>query len=770
MIATECPSRHQLSDYLLGKLPDPVLDDLTRHLEECSHCQSAADELERIPDSLLRRLRGPAPGDWTPPDAELPPLLETVRAIPTSDPAPPHSDDAHWPEQLRDYRLLEKLGEGGMGAVYRARHLRLDLDVALKLLPPERARDKQAASRFEREMRAIGQLQHAHIVRALDAGVIDGTYYLAMELIEGCDASELVRRLGPLAVADACEIVRQAALGLAHAHEHGTIHRDLKPSNLLIDRAGTVRIADLGLALFAQAPVDGERTPASQMLGTLDYLAPELAAGSQANERSDIYALGGTLFKLLSGQTPFPAQAPASPIQTLIAHRDQPPPALGSLRADVPHEVASLVGAMLSKDPPRRPASATEVAAALKPFCDGADLAACVARATSGEVFPVDLSHREKPDSARGASGAQPRINRRALALAAMILVSLGIGVAATVFQQARDDDSANTENRPVPSAAAAKKVGDEQRQWAEKLGLKVEQENSIGMKLTVLPPGKFQMGSTAPEMSRAKALEQQQVPEGWPMHYFLRKVEVEFPQHSVELTRPFLIGTHEVTAGQWNAFVTASGHKRHALGDTERYGEQGFGEGGKPPADEQTAMTFVTWDDATAFCDWLSAKERKTYRLPTEAEWEYACRAGTTTSWFTGDEPASLRDFAWTLQSCGVARDAKTQNSADVLPKPAGGKQPNPFGLYDMTGNAWEWCRDNFRQDYYGYSPKQDPPGPKMLVEGPFNKTKVLRGGGIGFRENESRSATRWFLPPDAVRNYIGFRVVCELPAKSEE
>src|SRR5262249_40919805 len=175
---------------------------------------------------------------------------------------------------LGHYRLVAKLGEGGMGAVYKAVHTKLERVVALKVLPAERLADPQAVTRFEREMRAVGKLQHPNIVAAHDAGEIDGTHYLVMELVEGSDLARLVRDRGPLPIAEACELIRQAALGLAHAHEHGLVHRDIKPSNLMLARAAqssappTVKVLDLGLALLSDGHVEaaGELTSTGQVM------------------------------------------------------------------------------------------------------------------------------------------------------------------------------------------------------------------------------------------------------------------------------------------------------------------------------------------------------------------------------------------------------------------------------------------------------------------------------------------------------------------------
>jgi eukaryotic-like serine/threonine-protein kinase len=749
-----CPSRHEISDYLLGQLPSDSIHEIGDHLEACATCQAAADALEQNGDRLIDKLRLPCSDSSQTLDEALATLLERVREL-------PHADQS--PRRIRDYLLVDLIGKGGMGVVYRARHERLGRDVALKLLPPEKSGEAQAALRFKREMRAIGQLQHEHIVTAFDAGVVDATYYLAMELIDGTDAARLLDRVGPLPIADACEIVRQAALGLAAAHDQGILHRDLKPSNLLISRAGVVKMADLGLAQFAHDDrADGERTAPTHLQGTLDYLAPEQVSGGAASRKSDLYALGITLFKLIAGRGPFAQTANGSVLQALLAQREGAP-AVRTLRSDVPAELDLLVARLLENDPSDRPESAADLAGALACFCAGAELDSLVAAACDEGTAASARAVRNQVHSGRISAS---RKVARCAGIAAIVLV-VGV-ILAAAFQ--RNDESAPNRDAGLPAAGQQATAGGEaatqaqrrQQQWAEELKLDVRQKNSLGMELTLIPPGEFVMGSSPVEVQRAIAIEQREVPEGWPMHYFIRKVQVEMPPHKVRLTRPFLMGTHEVTVAQWDAFARESGYVRLAERDSDRYGEAGFGRGAAKP-DGKAPMTFVAWDDAQAFCAWLSTKEGKTYRLPTEAEWEYCCRAGTTTRWFTGDEVESLRDYAWTLQTCGKARDA-SQNSADVWPQPVGGKKPNPFGLHDMIGNAWEWCRDHFHQEYYTYAPEENPTGPKATAEKSFPGTVVLRGGANGSRENEARSATRWFLQPRDVKRYIGFRVVCEL------
>ncbi len=291
-----------------------------------------------------------------------------------------HADAGRAPDSdrlasLGDYDLIEVLGRGGMGTVYRAEHRRLGKSVAIKVLPAERVHDPASVSRFEREMRAVGQLDHPHIVQAYDAREEQGTHFLVMQLVRGVDVAAIVQRHGPLRVPDACEIVRQAALGLQYAHERGLVHRDIKPSNLLLAQNGIVKILDMGLALLSCDTHQGELTSTGEIMGTLDYIAPEqIASTHHVDIRADLYSLGCTLFKLLTGIAPFAGPASSNPLQKMRAHEREAPPPLTSLRPDLPAEVGAIVERLLAKDPDARYQTPQELADAIQPLCDGAEL------------------------------------------------------------------------------------------------------------------------------------------------------------------------------------------------------------------------------------------------------------------------------------------------------------------------------------------------------------------------------------------------------------
>lgn len=276
------------------------------------------------------------------------------------------------PLTIENYQIMERLGSGGIGIVYKARHVKLQKLVAIKVLRSDKTLDAATVTRFHREMAAMGNLNHPNIVRATDAGSIRDSQYLVMDLVEGRNLHDLVQLRGPLPVSEVCDIVRQTSLGLQYAHDQGLIHRDIKPSNLMITTDGTVKILDLGLAMMSPssdmsasvATGDSELTAVGVIVGTVDYMAPEQLNGREhVQARSDVYSLGCTMYYLLTGQAPF-RDSGTSLLQRSVAHFNEPVPSLHRFRQDVPGSVESILQRMLAKNPAER-FTASEVAAAL---------------------------------------------------------------------------------------------------------------------------------------------------------------------------------------------------------------------------------------------------------------------------------------------------------------------------------------------------------------------------------------------------------------------
>jgi serine/threonine protein kinase len=321
---------------------------------------------------------------------------------------------------IGNYVIEDKLGEGGMGQVYRARHRRMDRSVALKVLPATATKSDDSVKRFRKEVKAAGRLLHPNIITAHDADEENGVYFLAMEYVDGEDLAQIVKRRGALPVDMALDYMIQAAQGLQYAHEQGVIHRDIKPSNMLVDRRGTVKILDMGLArlLNAATVTEDGLTRAGQVMGTIDYIAPEQAIDTKhADQRSDIYSLGCTLYYLLTGSVVFREE---TIVKKILAHTRQAAPSLRADHPEIPETLETLYRRMLAKDPAERPQTMSEVVAALQ-ACRGSSPANAVdapvppgeSAATNSDSQQVELitSQKKDPANLKSADTATPAAN-----------------------------------------------------------------------------------------------------------------------------------------------------------------------------------------------------------------------------------------------------------------------------------------------------------------------------------------------------------------------
>jgi tRNA A-37 threonylcarbamoyl transferase component Bud32 len=377
-----CPGRDDLSAFHVGDLPAADLERIAGHLRDCGRCADTLDQLSDTADPLLAELRRPAPPSALSEGERQRSTALAGRAVGQvttafSDPAAttPEAAEAGAPQadSLGQYDLLEKLGEGGMGQVFKARHRLMNRLFALKVIHKERLDNPAAVDRFQREIRALAQLGHPNIVGARYADQVGDTHFLVMEYVEGVTLARLVREEGPLPVPRACDYVRQAADALQHAHEHGLVHRDVKPSNLLLTPAGQIKLLDLGLArLREDRPAGEDLTAAGAVMGTPDYMAPEQWDDTHAVDvRADVYSLGCTLYHLLTGHPPFSGPEYNTTTRKMRAHAEAPVPPVRRQRPDVPEGLAAVLDRMLAKDPARRYATPGEVGTALAPYAAG---------------------------------------------------------------------------------------------------------------------------------------------------------------------------------------------------------------------------------------------------------------------------------------------------------------------------------------------------------------------------------------------------------------
>jgi formylglycine-generating enzyme required for sulfatase activity len=619
------------------------------------------------------------------------------------------------PLVLGPYVLDGWIAAGGMGNVFRATHGRMKRVVAVKVVHGGGPVRPQLLRRFQHEVEIAARLRHPNIVTAFDAGEQDGVAYLVTEFVDGEDLGRLVSRGGPLPVDRAVAVVRQAALGLGHAHEHGVVHRDVKPSNLMFGRDGVVRVLDVGLARAAPSAFDPGRTvPAltesGAVMGTADYMAPEQAQDARrADARSDVYALGCTLHYLLTGRPPYDGPGP---FEVLLAHRRAPVPSLRAARPDVPAALDRLFGQMVAKAPEDRPPGMAAVLAGLdtavrppRRFPRRMLLAATGAAVLAGVAGVFAFGRKEQPPPPDGGPPAPPALPPLAR----------------------------------IPFDARA-----EQRRWADALGLPVETENAAGMRLVLVPPGSFLMGSPDEEI---RQLLRQATSDNDAAY-----VRAE-AQREVVIPEPFYLSATEVTVGQFRRFVEDTRPRYVTLAERE-------GGWGWHPRDgwrrlkgcswenadqlrlrDDHPVVNVTWHEAVAFCRWLTDRTGSVCRLPTEVEWEFACRAGGAGRWSFGDDEERLRRYAWTVRdSGGVPQPVATE------------KCPNALGLFDMHGNMLEWCLPpKLRTD------RDRPPAARP---GPWvDEYKPVRGGNFLARPDRTRSAARAWEHPNELGP--GFRVL---------
>jgi len=394
------PASDRLRAFSLGHLSNDDSEAIENHLADCPTCHQTLASLDDNDSfqSLLKSLDQRA-ADPPPPPAATPQVLQNHPR----------------------YQVVQVLGSGGMGTVFKAGHRLLDRPVVIKVIHPELIRAPELVQRFQREARLAAKLSHPNVVTVYEAEQDEATFLLVMEFIDGENLRELVRKRGPLPVAAACELARQTALGLQHIHEQGLVHRDIKPANLMLTLSGQLKVLDLGLAILKTGNVaQPELTVANQSLGTIDYMAPEQWQDShEVDIGADIYSLGCTLYFLLAGMPPFGVSESPNAMRQMYAHSLAPVPSIREKRPEVPEALAAVIKRMLSKSRADRYSLPAEVAAALEPFASATGLPDLLRSSTADR-------HRITVSLAAPAR-RQPR--RRWGIVGACLLVALAIGV-----------------------------------------------------------------------------------------------------------------------------------------------------------------------------------------------------------------------------------------------------------------------------------------------------------------------------------------------------
>jgi eukaryotic-like serine/threonine-protein kinase len=654
--------------------------------------------------------------------------------------------------RLGHYEIEVILGRGAYGIVAKAFDEKLHRVVAIKLMNPVLAATSPPRQRFLREARTAAAVTHENTV-AIFAVEEEPIPYLVMEYVPGQTLQQRMDTKGPLEAKEILRIGQQIAAGLAAAHGANLIHRDIKPSNILLTGgpAERAKISDFGLA---RAVDDASMTSSGLIAGTPMYMAPEQARGESLDHRADLFSLGSVLYQMASGRPPFRA---ASTVAVLKRVCEDTPRPLHDVLPGFPGWLETVIFKLLEKEPNDRYQTAQELADLLA-RCqrehehDGyvtSVKGSLLAQET--QVFPLpkptDRGARRKPFgwliggvlAAAAVVGfalmnGEKKTPDSDTSISSIATTSPSSTEAATGTPPESTGWQGWSADAPAPAIAPFESAQAKKHQdaWANHLGVPVETTNSVGAKMILIPPGEFLMG--APD-SDADASPH------------------EKPQHRVTLTKPFAIGATEVTNRQFRQFVVATGYVTQAESDEQ--GAFDLHPKARQPSliwnklgKDETPVRCVSWEDARRFCEWMTQTEGRVYRLPTEAEWEFACRAGTATRYSFGN------NFSDTPAPPGT-------DSTPLLP--VAQLPANPFGLFDMHGSVNEMCWEAGRS--FTSEPVTDPLG-SLLMNGPA----VVKGGAVSSRAARLRSSNRYlsdarhFPGRDFATIVKGFRVVAEI------
>ena len=660
--------------------------------------------------------------------------------------------------RLEEFEIERELGAGGFGVTYLAHDTSLDRQVAIKeYLPqacgtrrPDGGVGPRSASqeknyswgfdRFLKEARILARLRHPNVVQVHQVIEARGTAYMVTEYVEGRSLAEALQADGPWPAPRVLALLDALTSGLGPVHAAGLVHRDIKPANVMLRGDGSPVLIDFGAARQAMG---------RQSRSVTAVLTPGYAPFEQYNTKgrqgpwTDVYALGAVAYEALSGRVP--EEAPARmeddtlrPVAEVAAHGVSP-------------GCAAAIGAALALRGPDRPQSLAEWRSRLglpaagqghaRPG-HGASVRQRNGRAGAGHPGRARSGARrmdggasadgdggataETSGSGTGGTAERPPVppppevgpagsSRRWRLAGAAALVLVALAGAGLAWRTAEEERTAAAEADRRRAAAAAAEAERQRLAELRRPG-PVFRDCDTCPEMVVIPAGTFMMGSPASEE---------------------RRFDDEGPRHEVTL-RPFALGVKEVTFDEWDACVRGGGC------DGYRPDDEGWGRGARP-------VINVNWEDAQAYVSWLSERTGSAYRLPSESEWEYAARAGTTTPFHTGSmifstNQANYNGYFYRPWGWGFYR---------MRTMPAGEYAPNAFGLYDVHGNVWEWVKDCWHDDYGGA-----PSDGRAWTRGGDCGRRVLRGGSWNNSPWLLRSANRLRGTPGRRDAFSGFRV----------
>jgi formylglycine-generating enzyme required for sulfatase activity len=679
-------------------------------------------------------------------------------------------------EQItRDYHILSLLGKGGMGEVYLAEQLRVGRRrIALKVLSRACSEDPEIVKRFENEAASSGRIHHRNVVMIFESRASDdGQLYVAMEYVDGKTLRDEISERGALPLAEVVEISKQICAGLSAAHRLGIVHRDIKPDNLMLTRDDegrrVVKILDFGIARLAESGTVQSRTASGIIMGTPYYMSPEQALGSTGDKidaRSDIYSLGMVVYQMLTGRVAFESD---SWMSVMYKHIHEPPLQPRELRPELCwyEEFEQAVLRALEKDRDKRPQTVTEFADEMEsayrravaanpeavgaaaydvtvvgvapPFIQTTAAAVPERRQTVAPVETATPASWQAMAAARAAPPSALSQRRKALAIAGLLIL---VVMSAIYFLRSRPAAAPRQVAADTGPAAVAKPMPEMQTFEFDVLTLdptghlnvphrssasyfSEDIDGEVSLDMVEIPAGTFKMGA--------------------PLETQRERKRDERPQRQIRVPR-FFMSKYEITEAQWRAVA-----RLPVVGRQLEENPSSF------KGDGQMPVQNIAWLDAVEFCERLSRATGRRYRLPTEAEWEYACAAGTETPFYFGETiTAELVNY-----DANYPYGAGPKGETRRRPVPVGAMSaPNAFGLYNMHGNVAEWCSDYWHDSYIG------APADASSWQSRGDATqRVLRGGSYYDGGDDCRSAARTKDPADIRLPFIGCRVVMVAP-----
>ncbi len=783
------PSSSQLDAYALGRLSDQECLDIENHLESCDACQK---QVERSPnDSFISQLKKGADSDLDFLVATL--ESDTQSALIKKDKklsaelaaflSPAQGQDEIG--RVANYRVFKVLGAGGMGIVLQAEDPGLKRLVALKVMKPSLAKNEVYRQRFLREAQTTASIEHDNIVDIYQVGEDNGVPFLAMPLLKGQTLADWINAGKKLSLQQTLRLGREMAMGLAAAHKEGLIHRDIKPSNLWVEPGGRIKILDFGLArAVGQGTNEANITQTGDVLGTPAYMAPEQARAQEVDHRCDLFSLGCVLHELCVGERPFQGDDLVSMVLSLATEMPKAP---RDLDPTISKPLSDLIMRLLNKDASKRPDSAQEVARKIKEIEEALVQSAklqpkrtfsrtrvlvliavgvisaflvsaiilyfqtqdCVIRVMINDpkitvkvkgtdLFLKNLSQGKDIRLSPGKHTLLVQRGKFKFETSQLILKS---GEKVTIHIEVLKEEMLARKGERIigrkrfpqginqPKIAGRQKAdvplakapfdGDSamifQNAWDDHLGVPIEKVVDLpgGVKLTMvlIPPGEAQLGSTKKDIDYfLKEVITRKLKWG------LTRIQKEGPPYQWKIAEPFYLGKYEVTQRQWLSIMNKNPSQFR----------------GNP----SLPVECVSWFGNKSFVEklnQLSGIQGLRFFLPSQKQWEYACRAGTTTPWYFPNEE-KLNEHGW-----------YKENSSDRT-HPVGNLKSNPWGLHDLYGNVSEWCLDWY----------QTKPGKPPLA--------VNRGGYFLGDSVTCRTVYPHFNLPHAQYPTIGLRLAARI------